>query len=184
MDDIEPPFEETYPTLFHNSTARANDKTLFAVDKECELPLIDLARLNFWSFDQWIEEMAEAASQWGFFQVMNHGIPQKVFESMRKEQMKIFHQPFRKKSEQNFMNLSADSYRWGNPKATCLKQFLWSEALHIPVTDISRLGDESNNPRYLHFFFNLTHVLIETQIQNLTGRPLHTTEDPQSLIYS
>ncbi|KAH9651397.1 Gibberellin 2-beta-dioxygenase 8 [Citrus sinensis] len=172
MDDIEPPFEKTYPTLFHNSTAKANDERLVAVDEECQLPSIDLARLNFRSFDKWIEEMAEAASQWGFFQVMNHGIPQKVLESMRKEQMKIFHQPFRKKSEQNFMNLSADSYRWGNPKATCLKQFLWSEALHIPVTDISRLGDESNNPRSTIGLFstkaaNLAERLAEYLARNL-----------------
>lgn len=145
--DIEPPFEETYPRLFQNSTAKAKGEKLFAVE-ECELPLIDLARLNVWSFDKWIEEMAEAASEWGFFQVMNHGIPQKLLESMRIEQMMIFHQPFCKKSEENFMNLSADCYRWGNPKATSLRQLPWSEAFHIPLTDISRL-DECSSPRYL-----------------------------------
>ncbi|KAJ4726140.1 gibberellin 2-beta-dioxygenase 8-like [Melia azedarach] len=148
--EIEPPFVETYPTLFHNSsTERAEEEKIFAVE-ECELPLIDLSRLKSRNFDEYeplnlqcLREMAEAATEWGFFQVVNHGIPQKVLNSVRKEQMKMFYQPFCKKSEQNFMNLSAESYRWGSPTATCLRQFSWSEAFHIPLTDVSSL-DQSN----------------------------------------
>ncbi|KAK4849930.1 hypothetical protein QYF36_002170 [Acer negundo] len=183
----EPPFQETYRALFQNSTAlkaKDHDQNSSMVDnnKECELPLIDLDRLNFrylvndplnnfQELDKCIEEMAEAASEWGFFQVVNHGIPRKVLDSMRYEEMKMFHQPFCKKSEENFMNLSADSYRWGNPTATCLRQFSWSEAFHIPLTDISRL-DVCNNSRSAIGLFvkkaaGLARRIAECLAQNL-----------------
>ncbi|KAJ0044844.1 hypothetical protein Pint_04248 [Pistacia integerrima] len=167
MDDIiEPPFQETYPTLFENFSEKAGDESWFGMDdvEYCELPQIDLSRLHFWNlendedgshsedFDKCRKEMAEAASEWGFFQVVNHGIPQKVIKNMKYEQKKLFHQPFCKKAEESFMNLSANSYRWGNPTATCLRQFSWSEAFHIPHTDISRL-DECNRTRFYIYRF-------------------------------
>ncbi|KAK0602736.1 hypothetical protein LWI29_036494 [Acer saccharum] len=158
----EPPFQETYGVLFQNSTtlqkAKDHNQNHSMVDnnKECKLPLIHLDRLNFryldndhlnnfQELDNCIEEMAEAASEWGFFQVVNHGTPRKVLDSMRYEEMKMFNQPFHKKSEENFMNLSAESYHWGNPIATCLRQLSWSKAFHIPLTDISRLDNVCNN---------------------------------------
>ncbi|KAK1582769.1 hypothetical protein Q3G72_018084 [Acer saccharum] len=158
----EPPFQETYGVLFQDSTtlqkAKDHNQNHSMVDnnKECKLPLIHLDRLNFryldndhlnnfQELDNCIEEMAEAASEWGFFQVVNHGTPRKVLDSMRYEEMKMFNQPFHKKSEENFMNLSAESYHWGNPIATCLRQLSWSKAFHIPLTDISRLDNVCNN---------------------------------------
>ncbi|KAI9186177.1 hypothetical protein LWI28_014419 [Acer negundo] len=193
----EPPFQETYRALFQNSTAlkaKDHDQNSSMVDnnKECELPLIDLDRLNFrylvndplnnfQELDKCIEEMAEAASEWGFFQVVNHGIPRKVLDSMRYEEMKMFHQPFCKKSEENFMNLSADSYRWGNPTATCLRQFSWSEAFHIPLTDISRL-DVCNNSRSAIGLFvkkaaGLARRIAECLAQNLGVGGLQLMKD-------
>ncbi|KAI9185682.1 hypothetical protein LWI28_009642 [Acer negundo] len=185
----EPPFQETYGVLFQNSTtlqkAKDHDQNHSMVDnnKECELPLIDLDRLNFRYLDndhlnnfqelgKCIEEMVEAASEWGFFQVVNHGIPRKVLDSMRYEEMKMFHQPFYKKSEENFVNLLANSYRWGNPTATCLRQLSWSEAFNIPLTDISRLDNECNNSRsaiglFLEKAAGLAQRLAEVLAQNL-----------------
>ncbi|XP_031250133.1 gibberellin 2-beta-dioxygenase 8-like [Pistacia vera] len=158
MDDIEPPFQETYPSLFVNPSEKLAREERFGMDDDeeyCELPLIDLSRLDFsrdgssnfqGDFDECIKEMGKAASEWGFFEVVNHGIPHKILNNMRYEQKKLFHQPFCKKAEENFMNLSANSYRWGNPTATCLRQFSWSEAFQIPLSDISRL-DECNRTR-------------------------------------
>lgn len=64
-----------------------------------------------------------------------------MLKSLQYEQRKAFEHPFRKKAEDNILNLSANSYRWGNPRATCLRQLAWSEAFHVPLTDISRIGD-------------------------------------------
>ncbi|KAJ7948478.1 Gibberellin 2-beta-dioxygenase 8 [Quillaja saponaria] len=61
--------------------------------------------------------------------------------------MKAFHQPFEKKREDIFLNLSAKSYRWGNPMANSMRQLSWSEAFHIPLTEISTMNSQHRNLR-------------------------------------
>ncbi|EEF39541.1 gibberellin 2-beta-dioxygenase 8 [Ricinus communis] len=159
--DSDPPFEEYYEVLFKGSLVRAvkiNDA------EECELPVIDMSSLNSEQVERQncIEKMGEAAREWGFFQVVNHGIPREVLESMLHEQRKLFYEPFTNKCKENFLNLSANSYFWGNPKATCLRQFSWSEAFHIPVTDISRMdGSRSLRPA-IEAFVNAATTLAQS----------------------
>jgi len=63
---------------------------------------------------------------------------------LRVELEKIFKQPFEKKSkEKKLYNFSAGSYGWGAPTATCIRQLSWSEAFHVPLTDI--LGSCNSN---------------------------------------
>ncbi|XP_011048298.1 PREDICTED: gibberellin 2-beta-dioxygenase 8-like [Populus euphratica] len=142
---MDPPFQETYKSLFNDYTIASKDKddSLMNANDECELPLIDLHRLTleYSEKEQCVKEIKQAASEWGFLQVINHGIPQEILKSLQYEQRKAFQHPFRKKAEDNFLNLSAKSYRWGNPRATCLRQLSWSEAFHVALTDISRIGD-------------------------------------------
>ncbi|KAF9588081.1 hypothetical protein IFM89_007322 [Coptis chinensis] len=148
----EPPFQKLYNTIFIKETSKEEEessKTL-AVVEECELPLIDLSRLLSRSAidrEECKRDIAEASKQWGFFQVVNHGISREILERMHDEQVKVFRQPFDKKNKEKLLNLSADSYRWGTPNATTLKQFSWSEAFHIPLTDISSSVGEFNTLR-------------------------------------
>ncbi|KAH9771449.1 Fe2OG dioxygenase domain-containing protein [Citrus sinensis] len=105
--------------------------------EECQLPLIDLIGLN--SHDEReraasAKAMCRASSEWGFFQVVNHGISPELLRKMRKEQELLFKTPFERKATCGLLN---NSYRWGTPTATCPKQFSWSEAFHIPLTKIS-----------------------------------------------
>lgn len=146
--DFEPPFQGTCKTLLQNPT-HYHDK-LSDVD-ECELPVIDLNNLNFGHIERekCVSEVAQAARQWGFFQVVNHGVSQEVVNNMQYEQKRLFRQPFPKKVENNLLNLSANSYRWGNPEATCLKQFSWSEAFHISTTEIPTMRTEHKSLRYV-----------------------------------
>ncbi|KAM5585738.1 gibberellin 2-beta-dioxygenase 8-like [Rosa sericea] len=143
--DFEPPFQGACKSLLQNSPII--DK--FPEVEECELPVIDLTDLDsdHRNRDKCMNEIAEAASQWGFFQVVNHGISPEVLNSIRDEQKKVFHQPFDKKIEQRFLNLSPISYRWGNPKATCLRQFSWSEAIHISMADIPSMNEQHKSLR-------------------------------------
>ncbi|EXC05109.1 hypothetical protein L484_011898 [Morus notabilis] len=153
--DSEPPFEEAYNTLVLQSSLNTmkDDHKLDIYVGDCNLPLINLSHLS--SHDQLerercINEIAQAASNWGFFQVVNHGISVEVLESLEYEQKNLFNQPFEKKIQSNFLNLPSNSYRWGNPKATCLKQLSWSEAVHISITDASAMSGstECNNLSY------------------------------------
>lgn len=120
--------------------------------------MIDLEKLlNPHERDECMKEISEAASEWGFFQVINHGISKEVLENMISEQKKLFYQPFVNKSDaKNFFNLSPKAYRWGNPCATNLRQISWSEAFHFSLTDFSSM-DQHITLRlgFLQFYFIL-----------------------------
>ncbi|RDY08330.1 Gibberellin 2-beta-dioxygenase 8, partial [Mucuna pruriens] len=141
--DYEPPFKEIYKTLLEGSVGvdfgmsdTRNDKSEWR-----DLPLIDLGRLskNYLEREECMKEISGAARTWGFFQVVNHGVSQELLQSLRYEQMKVFRAPFANKSRENFLNLPARSYRWGNPSATNSTQISWSEAFHMFLPDISRI---------------------------------------------
>ncbi|KAB1201314.1 Gibberellin 2-beta-dioxygenase 8 [Morella rubra] len=147
--ETDPPFHEFYKSLFNKNMEEKTPQTINKSDKElviveeCELPLIDLSRL-YLSEPERTEckaDIARASQEWGFFQVVNHGISPEILEKMRSEQERVFKQPFdRKTKEYRYLNFSAGSYRWGTPSATSLGQLSWSEAFHIPLSDISRSG--------------------------------------------
>ncbi|BBH01925.1 gibberellin 2-oxidase 8 [Prunus dulcis] len=148
--DFEPPFQGTCKTLLQNPT-RYHDK-LSDVD-QCELPVIDLNNLNFGHTEREkiVHEVAQAASQWGFFQVVNHG----------------FHRKF---------------YRWGNPEATCLKQFSWSEAFHISTTEIPTMSTEHKSLRstieaFVKTVSGLARSLAEILAQPLGIKPIYFEEN-------
>ncbi|KAF6160745.1 hypothetical protein GIB67_035946 [Kingdonia uniflora] len=134
-----PPLLDQYRALPDNpcSTTQSHELRSVQVIKECDLPLIDLSgltSLNVREREACAAAISSASSEWGFFQVVNHGISKELLGEMRKEQMKLFEIPFEKKASCGLLN---DSYRWGNPRATSTKQFSWSEAFHVPLTKIS-----------------------------------------------
>lgn len=170
--DFDPPFQETYKALLPNSISCSNttNGNRVFVFEEYELPLIDLSHLmspHHKEKEMCIQEIVDAASNWGFFEVVNHGIPEEVLKGMSYEQKKVFHQPFEDKSQHKFLNLSPNCYRWGNPKATRLTQLSWSEAFHISLTEVSAMNNieykslrcENNNIRTL-FQTNLINYLL------------------------
>lgn len=81
-------------------------------------------------------EIAKASQEWGFFQVVNHGISEEILEKMRCEQVNVFKKSFHEKE----MCFPAGTYRWGTPSATCLRQVSWSEAFHVPLIDMLSSG--------------------------------------------
>ncbi|PIN13755.1 Iron/ascorbate family oxidoreductase [Handroanthus impetiginosus] len=141
----DPPFEKTYKNLFNGLTGGAplpkNLLELSAVE-ECELPLIDLSQLNLGDSERQTckKQISRASREWGFFQVINHGISLDVLEKLREEQVKLFKKPFNEKINYKDLNFSAGSYRWGTPSATSLKQLSWSEAFHVSLSDVLGTG--------------------------------------------
>ncbi|CAI9087751.1 OLC1v1021906C1 [Oldenlandia corymbosa var. corymbosa] len=152
---VDPPFLKTYNKLFDNLNETASgaagqklirDAELFSLE-QWELPLIDLEKLNKGESQRakCKDEIAKASKEWGFFQVINHGIPREILEKMRSEQIKAFRRPFHEKVESNDEDsILAESYKWGTPSATCLDQLSWSEAYHVPLSSISA-SDESDH---------------------------------------
>ncbi|XP_074330224.1 gibberellin 2-beta-dioxygenase 8-like [Apium graveolens] len=146
----EPPFEETYKALINSKSINVEDMEVKAIAEECELPLIDLGMLKHGESDseKCKAQIAKASQEWGFFQVVNHGISQEIFQNMRREQGEVFRKPFHEKD----MCFPPGAYRWGTPSATCLKQLSWSEAFHVPMINIaSRNGITSLSSTMEHF---------------------------------
>lgn len=134
-----PPFHETYKFLFEKEGPTKCIKAAMVVEEE-QLPVIDLGKLWNGEGEECKEEIARASREWGFFQVINHGISKEILEKMTREQVKVFKQPFEKKKgkeSRSYLNFSAGAYRWGTPTATSLCDLSWSEAFHIPMLDIS-----------------------------------------------
>ncbi|KAL5538963.1 hypothetical protein UlMin_045326 [Ulmus minor] len=190
--DFDPPFHETYKTLFQNSLDLADDKlSCTNTVEKFELPMINLNHLNSKSQqkrEKCMHEIVKAASNWGFFQVVNHGIPEEILKNISYEQKKLFHQPFKKKVENNFLNLPANSYRWGNPKANSLRQLNWSEAFHLSVTDITRINEcrslRLTMERFEQTARTLVKTLAEVLAQNLGFRVSYFQENcPPSTSY-
>ncbi|KAJ6305246.1 hypothetical protein OIU78_020731 [Salix suchowensis] len=61
-------------------------------------PPIDLSKLDGPQHDQIVEEIARAAETLGFFQVMNHGVPVELLESLKDAANNFFGQPPEKKA--------------------------------------------------------------------------------------
>ncbi|KEH30540.1 gibberellin 2-beta-dioxygenase 6 [Medicago truncatula] len=140
MIDSNPPLLNHYGALLRNSAEPQKAKSSNGQDNtvvECELPLIDLNGLKSCNVSERLActaAICKAASEWGFFQVINHGINPDLLRNMREEQMKLFRVPFEKKVTCGLLN---NPYRWGTPSATSSNHFSWSEAFHIPLTMIS-----------------------------------------------
>lgn len=136
-----PPLLRNYTKLVCQSESDHKDKLKISFDhsknEECELPLIDLSGLRSEREEEresCAMAICRASSEWGFFQVVNHGISIELLRKMRREQVKLFEAPFESKENCGLFN---NSYRWGNRTATSPKQFSWSEAFHVPLTKIS-----------------------------------------------
>ncbi|MBA0556367.1 hypothetical protein Golob_026473 [Gossypium lobatum] len=154
MTNSDPPLLNHYGALFSSHSPQLDDPKNRLVIEECQLPLIDLSGLS--NHDETVRRACVAAicgasSEWGFFQVLNHGISPQLVEKMRSEQVKLFKIPFERKASCGLLN---NSYRWGSPRATCPKQFSWSEAFHVPLTKVS---DEACYGE----FISLRAVMIE-----------------------
>ncbi|XP_020199474.1 gibberellin 2-beta-dioxygenase 6-like [Aegilops tauschii subsp. strangulata] len=137
----DPPLADSYRTLLRRDELRGGLARESLAVLEHDLPMIDLKRLmsrDVRERNVCADAMASAASEWGFFQVTNHGVSRELLEEMRREQTRLFHQPFDIKEKPRLLN---GSYRWGNPMATSLRQLSWSEAFHVPLASISEEDD-------------------------------------------
>ncbi|XP_071733166.1 gibberellin 2-beta-dioxygenase 8-like [Rutidosis leptorrhynchoides] len=135
-----PPLLQDYTQLLNHSSSALDVKKCVNHEpglEERELPVVDLSSL--WSPNEnqrasCASEICKASAEWGFFQIINHGISLELLRKMRKEQVELFKAPFEQKSNSGLLD---NSYRYGNKTATCPKQLSWCEAFHVPLTKIS-----------------------------------------------
>ncbi|KAL6505926.1 hypothetical protein OROHE_023305 [Orobanche hederae] len=154
-DDSNPPLAQAYSKIHSRQTTCEHADMQSEYESEIELPLIDVKSLTSEDNEERAKcavEIARASSEWGFFQVVNHGVSPKLFSQIRREQVQLFNTSFSRKSTCGLLD---NSYRWGTPTATSPEDFSWSEAFHIPITKIS---DQSC---YGEEFLSLREVMVE-----------------------
>ncbi|KAF7822864.1 gibberellin 2-beta-dioxygenase 8-like [Senna tora] len=168
--DYEPPFLETYKTLLsvHHGDTRNDDDEISMVEERCDIPLIDVGRLDD---EECKKQIIEAAKTWGFFQIVNHGIPQNILHSLMFEEMiDLFHRPFAVKSQEKFNNfLSASGYKWGNPSATSPNKLSWSESFLLFLSDMDKIHNNSNNLRSRVEYFGRRAAWLGERLSEILG---------------
>lgn len=174
--ECEPPLMEVFKNLPKTDPETGHvDEHITTSRLNCyELPVVDLARLTSGQImpqKECEKEIIEASKEWGFFQVVNHGICDETFVKLQEEQVKLFRQPFDKKAKQNPSNSPTGFYRWGNLAATSRAHFSWSEAFHIPVSSVSDFGDfnhlSSIVEEYTEVISNLSQKIAEILADNI-----------------
>lgn len=85
MGDIDP--------VFIQSTEHRPNRATF-VEEVSEIPIIDLSEKNR---EELISKIGKACEEWGFFQVINHGVPSEVSTMVEIEAKKFFEQNMEEK---------------------------------------------------------------------------------------
>ncbi|TMW81294.1 hypothetical protein EJD97_010574 [Solanum chilense] len=99
------------------------------VDEEQCIPVIDLSNLNDTEVDNMI---CNAAEKWGFFQIVNHGIPIKVFENVKDATHRFFALPAQEKNKYSKDYSCTNNVRFGTsftPQAE--KALEWKDYLSL-----------------------------------------------------
>ncbi|CAA0835937.1 Gibberellin 2-beta-dioxygenase 8 [Striga hermonthica] len=175
----EPPLETSYKSLLNLSKTdkkQGYSVELPIVEEYSALPLIDLSQLDLGDSKRkaCANLIAKASREWGFFQVVNHGIPRDLLEMMRFEQVKLFRKPFEEKKSCTDLSFSAGSYRWGSPSATMVEQLSWSEAFHVPFSDVLDSGRHdslsSTMKKFAFAVSELAHTLADILAEEIGRR--------------
>ena len=70
------------PRIFRLPQGTLSDKKPSLSSSDLAIPIIDFADVHV-SRPRVVEKIKDAAEKWGFFQVVNHGVPLSVLEEMR-----------------------------------------------------------------------------------------------------
>ncbi|CAI0458128.1 unnamed protein product [Linum tenue] len=91
------------PRIFHTPPHLLDKRPSVRADQGCNnfsFPIIDLEGVRGQGTDKWkrvAEKIGDASSKWGFFQVVNHGIPTSVLEEMKSGVLRFHEQDLKEK---------------------------------------------------------------------------------------
>ncbi|GFP86786.1 flavonol synthase/flavanone 3-hydroxylase [Phtheirospermum japonicum] len=112
-----------------------NPKDTIASDSDDSIPTIDLSLLTSNNPDQRskaIHDLDKACQEWGFFMVVNHGIPEALMRGMIEVTNDFFNLPEEEKPEFQPKNV-LDPIRYGTSFNTAKEIFCWRDFLKLFV---------------------------------------------------
>ncbi|GAB2282055.1 hypothetical protein Dimus_016612 [Dionaea muscipula] len=90
------------PDLQLNPSINYSDDGGVGTDSKLEVPVINhklLTSPNVLGFDDEVTRLDQACREWGFFQLVNHGVGISLLEKLRKEILAFFHMPLEEKNK-------------------------------------------------------------------------------------
>ncbi|GMN20200.1 hypothetical protein TIFTF001_043026 [Ficus carica] len=93
------------PRIFHHPSENLEENSVLG-DAQLSIPVIDLRGLTTEKSakrKEIVERVREASENWGFFQIVNHGIPESVLEEMKDGVRRFYEQATEVKKEDTFM---------------------------------------------------------------------------------
>ncbi|KAJ9672035.1 hypothetical protein PVL29_025607 [Vitis rotundifolia] len=174
MDEIvEPPFKEFCKHLSGNCVDEVESGTafqkFFAVD-ELDLPLVGLNLVNLGPLEseECKRQICDAASNWGFLQLVNQGISLDIVSRLRSEQVKLFRQPFNKKANEKLLNLPSGSYRWEHKLQALSCNFHGLKPFTYPLSTIDEFAVK---------VFEMGQQIAQILAENLSGKSTFCSEN-------
>ncbi|XVF07790.1 hypothetical protein REPUB_Repub06bG0170100 [Reevesia pubescens] len=206
-DARETEFQKGVKHLFENGVSKLPNKYILPVsdrpnvDKEqpnvakssLKLPIIDFAELQGPNRSHVLNSLSSACEEYGFFQVVNHGIPIEVIRSMIDVSTRFFGLPFEERAKYMSSDM-ASPVRYG----TSLNQskdtvFCWRDFLKLvchPLSDVlphwpsSPMDFRELAVTYAtetkHLFLRITEAILESL--GLWGATQDKTEDDDEIL--
>uniref|UniRef100_A0A0D3DMT7 Fe2OG dioxygenase domain-containing protein n=1 Tax=Brassica oleracea var. oleracea TaxID=109376 RepID=A0A0D3DMT7_BRAOL len=126
------------------------DKAEIACDSglKAEIPVIDMSRLcSSTTMDSEIEKLDLACKEWGFFQLVNHGVDSGFLDKFKSEIQNFFNLPMEEKKK--LWQKPGDMEGFGQAFVVSEEQKLdWADMFHLTVQP-ARLRKPHVFPRYL-----------------------------------
>ncbi|KAG7653987.1 Oxoglutarate/iron-dependent dioxygenase [Arabidopsis suecica] len=139
------------------------------MEKNIKFPVIDLSKLNGKERDQTMALIEDACQNWGFFELVNHGLPYDLMDNI--ERMTKEH--YKKHMEQKFKEMLRS--KGLDTLETEVQDIDWESTLylrHLPQSNLYDIPDMSNEYRLAMKEFgkrleNLAEELLDLLCENL-----------------
>ncbi|XP_075497696.1 oxoglutarate-dependent flavonoid 7-O-demethylase 1-like [Primulina tabacum] len=163
-----------------------NDSILSKVSPSSEVPVIDMHQLDGDSMVE-LGKLHDACQEWGFFQLINHGVSSGVVENMKLEVQKFFSLPIEEKKR--FYQEEGDVEGYGQAFVVSEDQKLdWADMFSI-VTLPTYLRKNHLIPKLPHTFreaieaYSVELKILAMKLLSLMARVLKIKEEDMKILF-
>ncbi|KAH7560386.1 hypothetical protein ACOSP7_017539 [Xanthoceras sorbifolium] len=105
------------------------ERVMTKIEPRESIPVIDMSK---WDDPQVASSICDAAEKWGFFQVVNHGVPIEVLDSVKKATYGFFGLPAEEKRKYSKENSPSNNVRFGTSFTPQVEKALeWKDYLSL-----------------------------------------------------